>query len=155
MKKLLILIGILLVGLAVHVQAEDSPTTAPTSQPSVISAGDKETLDANIDKDATVEGTVSDANWTPSGKVFLIKFKDAETSEFAGAIFSKNKDLMEKALGGDLTPALGGAKVQLHGKIHTFHDHPEIIIDKPEQITILVKGTGPTTEPALPAHTAE
>src|SRR6202034_4189294 len=99
-----------------------------------------------IASDVIVEGTISDAKWSTSGRVFLIKFKEADSSEFQGAIFSKNKDVMEKAFNGDLSTALEGAKVQIHGKLQTYREHPEILIDKPEQIVIVEKP--PTTQPA-------
>jgi DNA/RNA endonuclease YhcR with UshA esterase domain len=123
------------------VAAEDAPTTSPaTTEPAaVIGAADKDALAAHMNNEVTVEGVVADAKWSASGKVFIIKFKDAETSQFQAAVFSKNKDAMEKAFDGDLTKALEGAKLLVKGKLQTFREHPEIMVDKPEQITVVEK----------------
>jgi DNA/RNA endonuclease YhcR with UshA esterase domain len=124
--------------------ADEQPATAPATEPSagVISAGDKQALQDHMDKEVTVEGVVADAKWSSSGKVFVIKFKDAGDSRFQAATFSKNKDAMEKAFDGDLTKALEGAKIQVKGKLQTFKEHPEILVDKPEQITVTEKAGG-------------
>ena len=146
--KLLIPARILLAGLALFVTprafaADEQPATAPTTSPSgVISAGDRQVLMDHIDKEATVEGTVADAKWSSSGKVFVIKFKDASDSQFQTAIFSKSKDAMEKAFDGDLSKAFAGAKIQVKGKLQTYREHPEILVDKPEQITVIEKAGG-------------
>jgi DNA/RNA endonuclease YhcR with UshA esterase domain len=144
MRNVVILAGVFAFLISVQLKAEDPPSTAPTSQPSLIIAGDKQALDAAIGNDVIVEGTISDAKWSPSGRVFLIKFQEGHSSEFQGAIFSKYKDVMEKAFNGDLSTALEGAKVQVHGKLQTYRDHPEILLDKPEQIVILMKAPGQT-----------
>ena|ERR1039458_8466134 len=144
MRNAVILAGVFAFLISVQVKADDPPSTAPTSQPSLIIAGDKQALDAAIGNDVIVEGTISDAKWSPSGRVFLIKFQEGDSSGFQGAIFSKYKDVMEKAFNGDLSTALEGAKVQVHGKLQTYRDHPEILIDKPEQIVILMKAPGQT-----------
>jgi DNA/RNA endonuclease YhcR with UshA esterase domain len=153
MRKVVILVGMIALLFPGFIKAEDQPAAAPASQPAVIAAGDKDALEANMDKEATVEGTISDAKWSSSGKVFLIKFQEGESSHFQAAFLAKSKEVMEKAFDGDLSTALQGAKVQVHGKLKAFHDNPEVLIDKPEQITILVKATGsattaPTTRPA-------
>ena len=153
MRNAVILAGVFAFLISVQVKAEDPPSTAPTSQPSLIIAGDKQALDAAIGNDVIVEGTVSDAKWSPSGRVFLIKFPESDSSGFQGAIFSKYKDVMEKAFNGDLSTALEGAKVQVHGKLQTYRDHPEILIDKPEQIVILMKAPGQTQNATISPST--
>ena len=153
MRNAVILAGVFAFLISVQLKAEDPPSTAPTSQPSLIIAGDKQALDAAIGNDVIVEGTISDAKWSPSGRVFLIKFQEGDSSEFQGAIFSKYKDIMEKAFNGDLSTALEGAKVQVHGKLQTYRDHPEILIDKPEQIVILMKAPGQTQNATISPST--
>src|SRR5437868_1064884 len=128
---------LLTLGICARGVAQENP---PTSAPSVlVSAGDKDAIQANMGKDVTVEGTVSDAQWIPSGAVFLMKFKDAEASNFQGVIFSRNngKETMEKALGGDLSNVFEGSKIQIKGKLGTYRDHPQIIIANADQVTIL------------------
>lgn len=119
----------------------EAPTTSPatTAPAAVISAADKDALATRLGNEVTVEGMVTDAKWSASGKVFLIRFKDTESSQFQAAIFIKNKDAMEKAFAGDLSKALEGAKVQVKGKLQTFREYPEILIDKPEHLTVVEK----------------
>jgi DNA/RNA endonuclease YhcR with UshA esterase domain len=143
MKKtsLLVCVAIALLCMGRVVVAEDAPTTAPaTTEPAaVISAGDKDALATHMNNEATVEGVISDAKWSASGKVFLIKFKDTEASQFQAVVFEKNKEALEKAFDADPSKALEGAKVQVKGKLQTYREHPEIIVDKPEQITVVEK----------------
>ncbi len=124
------------------VGADEAPKAAQPSTPAAINASNNEALSAAVNKEATVEGTVSSAQWIASGKVFLVKFKDAESSQFQGVVFAKNKEAMEKGLGSDLSAALNGAKIQLMGKVVMYHEHPEIILNDPAQVTTLSKGTG-------------
>jgi DNA/RNA endonuclease YhcR with UshA esterase domain len=126
---------------------------APTTQPVAVSLSDQKALDASMGKDVVVEGLVSEAAWSASGRVFLIKFTEGETTDFQGALFVKYRETMEKAFKGDLSNAFEGAKIRISGKLQTYREHPEILIDDPKQITIVVKGPGnsphaaPTTQP--------
>ena len=134
--------------------AGDSPQTAPASQPVVISLASRHELEANIGKTVIVEGTVSDAEWSPSGKVFLVKFKEASATKFQGAMFTKFREPLEKALGGDLSDMLEGAKVQISGKLQVYRERPEIMISEPGQITIVTKGPGHSPHAGGPVHPA-
>ena len=133
--------GIVVLGLCGVVMADDSQK-APTSQPVVVNLGDKQALEANMGKEVVVEGTVSDAQWSSTGRVFIIKFKEGEATGFQGALLARNRDAVEKAFNGDLSNAFEGAKIRLAGKLQTYRQHAEILIDDPQQITILVKGPG-------------
>jgi hypothetical protein len=121
--------------------AEDNMAPAPAAPPAVISVGDRKAIDAAMGNDATIEGTVSDAQWSATGRVFLVKFKDADASQFQGALLVQHREPVEQALG-DLANALEGSKIRLAGKLQMYRDHPEILIEKPEQITIVEKGPG-------------
>jgi hypothetical protein len=146
-------VGIVIVGLILcsHVLAADpaAPPAAPSG--ATIRAGDKDALQANMGKDAIVEGEVADAQWSGTGRVFIIKFKDADDSHFQGALLSQHKEAVEKGFDGDLVKALAGAKIRLSGKLQAYREHPEILIEAPEQITIVEKGT---PEAAAAAQTA-
>ena len=131
------IVSLLLCRMAV---AEDSKP--PTTQPIVVSLADEQALKASMGKEVLVEGTVTDAQWSATGRVFLIKFKEGSETQFQGAFFSKIRDDMEKAFNGDLSNAFEGAKIQIKGKLQTYRELPEILIDDPKQITILVKGPG-------------
>jgi len=149
-KSVGMLMGLLLVAWCTLAVAQEKPAPPAAS----ISVGDKQAIDANMNKEATVEGTVSDAEWSPTGRVFLIKFQEGETTQFQGAVLSQNKETMEKGLNGDLSNALEGAKIQIKGKLVTYREHPEILIDKPEQIRIVQKGSGtsPHAQTASPTR---
>jgi hypothetical protein len=141
---------VLVVALLMHwgfARADDrAPQVTEAPKAVVVSLTDKAALDANMGKQASVEGTVSDAEWSPTGRVFLIKFDGAESTQFQGALLSQNRDAVEKAFDGDLTRALEGAKIRLTGKLQTYRAHPEIVIEKPEQITVLQKPSADAPE---------
>ncbi len=107
--------------------------------PAVIQASDKAGIDGAKDKDATVEGTVSEASWSKSGKVMVIKFEDTKESGFSAVVFQREKDAFDKAFDGDAAKGLTGAKVQVSGKVGTFRDSPQIILNKPSQVKVLAK----------------
>jgi hypothetical protein len=141
MKRFPILGGMVILSLCGAALADDAPRP-PTSQPTLVSLSDKQALDANVGKEVIVEGLVSDAQWSASGRVFLIKFKEGEQTQFQGVLFAKYRDAMEKVFNGDLSNALEGSKIRIEGKLQTYREHPEILIDDRRQITILVKGPG-------------
>ena len=146
------MVSVLLCG---HLLADQVPQTAPTSRPIPVNLSDKQALAANMDNQVIVEGLVSDAEWSPSGRVFLIRFKEGQATQFQGAMFAKYRDDMEKAFNGDLSDAFEGAKIQIEGKLQTYREHPEILISDPRQITILVKGPGNSPHAASATRPAE
>ena len=154
------LVGVVTFGLCGSVMAAEDTQKAPATQPAavnLVNLGDKKALSVNVGKDVVVEGTVSDAQWSATGRVFIIKFKEGEATGFEGAIFASNRSEMEKAFDGDLSNALEGARIQIAGKLENYRQHPEIPIHDPKQITIVVKGPGHSphaaaTRPAPGVH---
>ncbi|HTL27880.1 MAG TPA: hypothetical protein VL282_01605 [Tepidisphaeraceae bacterium] len=135
---------VLIVGM--NLRAADAPAASqPSSAPSILQATDMDGIKAAMNTDATVEGVISSAEWSQSGKVMNIKFKD---SEFRAAAFSRIKDQLDKAFNGDVAKTLTGAKVRLKGKIAEFRNNPQIVISQTTQITILEPGAGGTSKPA-------
>jgi Spy/CpxP family protein refolding chaperone len=122
--------------------AEDEGSKAPTSQPSLVSLSDKEAMQSSVGKAIAVQGVVSDAQWSPSGAVFLINFTDGQATQFQCVIFRKLHDDMEKAFSGDLSNAFEGSNVRIEGKLQMYHQHPQIIINDANQVSILTKGPG-------------
>lgn len=149
MRRFPILGGMVILGLCGAALADDA-SRPPASQPVLVSLSDSKAIDANVGKQVAVEGLVSDAQWSASGRVFFIKFKEGEETQFQGALFVKYRDVMEKAFNGDLSNAFEGARIRIEGKLQIYREHPEILIDDPRQITILVKGPGnsPHARPA-------
>lgn len=150
MKRFGAVCGLLVTMVAGFVRADDPASKSPATQPTAIVLGDKQSIDANIGKQVMVEGVVSDAEWSKTGAVFLIKFKEGEATQFQGAMFAKFRDDMEKALGGDLSNLLEGAKIRTTGKLQMYREHPEILITDPKQITILAKGPGNSPHAGAP-----
>jgi DNA/RNA endonuclease YhcR with UshA esterase domain len=128
----------------------------PTSQPVAVDLADQDALTADMGKLVIVEGVVSSAQWSPSGRVFLIRFKEGRQTRFQAAFFDEQRDTMQQAFNTDLSAAFTGAQLQIVGKLQKYHEHPEILIQSPKQITILTKppplpATNPaTTQPSPP-----
>jgi hypothetical protein len=106
-----------------------------------IDASDKAALDAAANKDVVVVGTIKKAKWSNSGKVMTIEFED---SPLLAAVFEKNKDAINTAFEGDAAKKWTGAKVKLKGKLgkyggqaKAYADHPQIVITKADQVTVV------------------
>src|SRR5947209_2218229 len=128
--------GILAIGLATigFVRADDA------AKPVAVDATDKAALTAAISKDVVVSGTIKKAQWSSTGKVMNIEF---ENSELLAAVFEKNKEAINKAFDGDAAKKWTGAKVKVSGKLEKYggrskalDGRPQIVISKPEQVTI-------------------
>ncbi|HEY7088420.1 MAG TPA: hypothetical protein VH518_10050 [Tepidisphaeraceae bacterium] len=118
--------------MSLFVRADDA-----TTQPAVIQASDKDAITANAGKDAIVEGTISKAEWSRSGAVLNIEFKDNDQSRFMAVIFQRQRENMDKQFAGDVAKSLTGAKVRIKGKLGEYRDRPQIIINEGTQITIV------------------
>ena len=128
--------------------AEDAPASQPaaTTEAAVIAANDKDALAANQDKETSVEGVVDKAEWSGTGKVMRITFKDAAESKFQSVIFVKNREKFDKAFDGDVAKALTGAKVRVKGKLTEYRGAPEIALENVEQVTVVE--TAATSQPS-------
>jgi hypothetical protein len=114
---------------------------APAKPATEIDAADKAALAAAANKDVTVTGTIKRARWSNTGKVMTVEFED---SPLIAAVFERNKDAINTANDGDAAKKWTGAKVKLKGKLgkyagpqKSYQDHPQIVITKPEQVTIV------------------
>lgn len=119
--------------------------------PAVIKTSDKAALDAARDKEVTVEGKVSSAAWSKSGKVCNIEF-DGEPN-FVVAVFEKNKAKLDEAFGGDFTKQFTGATIRVTGKVAAYggkspkyEGASQIIVSQTGQVTIMTPATQPTTQ---------
>ena len=135
--RIYVLLSVLLI--CAIVRAEQA-----TTEPAVIDVKNSDAIVAAKGKDsATVEGVISSAEWSRSGKVMNISFKD---SDLVAAAFEKNRPKLDEAFNGDLAKSLTGAKVRLKGKIADYRGKPQIIITTGDQITIV--DAAPSTQPA-------
>jgi hypothetical protein len=95
-----------------------------------------------MDKAVVVEGTIDKADWSKSGKVMIATFKDADESKLSAIIFVANREKFDSAFSGDVTKALAGAKVRLKGKLKDYKGSPEMVLDTPDQVTIVEAAPG-------------
>jgi DNA/RNA endonuclease YhcR with UshA esterase domain len=142
--------------------ADEPPTTAaapppattqpattragPTTQPVALDVSSKQAMSTHVGQHVAVEGTVTYAAWSATGRVFVLRMREGQPTQFQAALFSRARPAMEKAFHGDLSQAFEGARVRIVGKLQTFREHPEIVIDDPTQVTILVPPPA-TTQP--------
>lgn len=138
--------------LAVFLHAQETPATQPAA--GIINVTDKAALEAAKGTSATIEGKVSLAEWSKSGKVMNIEFDGAPY--FMGAVFERNRAKLDEAFGGDLTKALTGATVRITGEIapyggksEKFKDTLQIILKTGNQLTVVTPAAeSPATQPA-------
>lgn len=119
--------------------AEDAATT----QPDVIAVTDGEAIKAKMGEQVTIEGVIDKAEWSRTGKVMNVSFKDVPQGLLL-VVFEKNKDKFNDAFNGDAAATLTGAKVKVGGKLEEYggrvesmKGRPQIVLTNPEQVTIV------------------
>jgi len=142
-----ILIAMLVLFVTSHLLLAEQPST---TEPAVIAATDTESLKAAMGSQVIVEGYISKAAWSRSGRVMNIEFLD---SVLLGAVFERHRAKLDEAFGGDLAAALRDAKVRFKGKlieyggyVESLKGRPQIIINDASQITILQPAPPPATQ---------
>lgn len=142
-----------------------TPKTDPPAKPAtddandtieVIHPNDAAAMKERMGKEIAVEGQVSEAAWSNSGKVMQVKFAEATDTKFMAAAFVKTRTALDKAFGGDVSKAISGKRVRVIGKLSDYKGKPEIVIDKPEQLEILKEASaaGDVAKPSEPAKPA-
>ena len=133
--------------------------TDPESSLPVLAASDTEALKAHEGERAFVEGVVTSAQWSRSGKVMNINFEGVGDDGFLAAIFQKRRAAFDEAFDGDLSAALEGKRVRLEGplkiyggRVEYLKGRPEIILNQTSQITIL-DDDGQPVEPSADEET--
>ena len=125
-----------------------APATEPASQPAAFQATDKDALTKAAGAPVIVTGTVSRTNWY-NDEVLFINFKGTERGDFTVIARKESRDALDKAFTGDFAKAIDGKKIAVTGKIVLYREHPEIVVSKPEQVTIQPENKdGAATEPA-------
>lgn len=117
----------------------------PTAQPTLLDVSmDKAAFDAAVGKDVIVQGVVSNAAWSSTGKVMNIEFRNATKSRFLAVLFERNRAKIDAGFGGDVAKTLTGAKVRLRGSLESYggavesmKGRPQLIINLGDQISIL------------------
>jgi hypothetical protein len=83
----------------------------------VLHPNDAAAFKQHMGKEVAVEGQVSEAAWSSSGKVMQVKFAEAKDTDFMAAVFLKTRTAMDKAFGGDIAKALSGKRIRVIGKV--------------------------------------
>jgi hypothetical protein len=133
-------------------RALSAPSTTAPAEPAVIDANDKTALNNSINAQVLVEGTIESASWSDTGKVMVAHFAETPDTHFTAVLFKKQRPDFDTAFGGNVASALAGAKVRIKGELKLFGSKsgggkkwPQIVLDHPENLTILV--AAPTNQP--------
>jgi DNA/RNA endonuclease YhcR with UshA esterase domain len=125
--------------------APASPVAPADAAPVKVDMTKKDQIDAAMDKEAIVAGTVESAKWTKTGKTLQVKFKDAP-DDFRVVMYGKNREELDKAFDGDIAKAVDGKQVEVTGKVRkypgsveTWKKYTEVQVLKPEQIKVVTK----------------
>ena len=111
----------------------------PSAAPGTLRASDSEAIKSAVHKNVRLEGTVQSAEWSPSGAVMSIQFKDAGDQGLFAVIFKKDAESIKAGIGGDAAEILVGKSVQLLGNLTIYRGRPQIIVTNASQI-ILTSG---------------
>ena len=129
-------------------QATTAPATEPASQPASYLVTDKEALAKAAGATVIVTGTVSRTNWY-NDQILFINFKGTERGDFTVIARQESREVLDKAFTGDFAKAIDGKKITVTGTVVIYRGHPEIIVSKAEQVTILPDAKdAAATEPA-------
>ena len=113
--------------------AAADPATAP-ARSTPIDVADKQAVQAAMAHDVVVKGKVSDIKNTDS--VTTIVLEGTEKSQFNSVVLQRNREAVEK-VHGDGLKSLAGKQVQIKGAIALYRDKPQIVVSRPEQISIV------------------
>jgi DNA/RNA endonuclease YhcR with UshA esterase domain len=102
--------------------------------PVLINASDKAAVQAAMPT-VTVAGVVSTV--TSTDEVVTINFQDTTDSRFYAVVLNNGRAAVEKAFDGDIAKAITGKTVHVTGVVTLYRGRPEIVISKPEQLTIV------------------
>jgi DNA/RNA endonuclease YhcR with UshA esterase domain len=100
----------------------------------LIDATDQAAVQDAMPKDFIVAATVNDIDVTDS--VISIHFAGTEKSNLYAVVLRQGRDEITAAYGDGLEK-LKGKSIRIVGKIVDYRGKPEIVISKPEQITIV------------------
>ena len=126
---------------------------AADDAPKTLAASDTAAIAAAKDNEVVVQGKISSAEWSRTGKVCNITFENAPG--FMAVAFVKSRKKLDEAFGGDAAKQLTGATVKLSGKLgeykgydRKFKDAMQLIIKDTSQVTVVTAATQPTTQAA-------
>lgn len=122
--------------------ADEKPAT-PSGDPVHVDATSKEQIEAAVDHDVVLTGTVESASWSKSGKTLTVKFQGAPKT-FRVVAYLPQKEELDKGFDGDIAKALADQKVEVTGKMQKYPGAVEawkklieIRVKQPEQVKII------------------
>lgn len=117
----------------------------------VIDVTDKAAIESAKGTRVIVQGKVSLAEWSHTGKVMNIEFEGAP--HFMAVVFERNRAKFDAGFNGDVAKALTGAVVRFNGEIGPYGGHTEkykdayqMILSAGGQITIVTPASQPASE---------
>lgn len=126
----------------------DPPSTMPTEGQGVINPNDKAAIDAHMGQQVHIQGVIESAEWSRSGKVMNIAFKDSADTKLGVVLFQASQKKFDEAFNGDFAKAIAGAVVRINGKLEEYGGRdeklkgtPQIILKSPSQVTIMEPAT--------------
>ena len=127
MKTQLLFAWILAVGVLL-------PGPARAEGSAVLSVDDTESIVAQKGNEVTVEGLVHSAFWVRG--VLLITFREQEEG-FLAASFTRYRRALDEGFDGDFLKAVQGKKIQIRGTVTEHRGRPQIVVEAPDQVTVL------------------
>jgi len=115
------------------VESKSSTVVDVTNQATLVELGQ------SGEEIVVVEGTISTARPSSTGKVMRINFRGVGESGFYAAYFPSENlfERMDRAFGGTNGSGLDAKHVRIRGKLAIFQDRPQIVVKNPDQIEIL------------------
>jgi DNA/RNA endonuclease YhcR with UshA esterase domain len=86
---------------------------------------------------ATVEGVVRSVTVSSTGKVCNVEFEGVDKTGFNAVFFPGMFETMEKHFGGTAGAALAGKRIRVKGRVDTYRDRPQIVIEGTDQVEIV------------------
>lgn len=125
------------------------PSTGPTSRPSYIPATDYDRLlriaqgndPDHPNRRASVGGKVIHARTSDTGKVFRIYFEGTERRRSFGVVYFPSHRLfarMQEKFGGEDGSGMEGKVIRVTGTLTIYQDNPQIIVESPDQIEVVI-----------------
>ncbi|MEM8874117.1 MAG: serine/threonine-protein kinase [Planctomycetota bacterium] len=127
-------------------EPEAEPTPEPVEPPAeqkpvasdAISVSDRDALMAADGSRVTVEGNVSFARLSGTGKVFTVGFEGVNIRDgFTLAWFPRDFEAMAQAFGGEHGEGIHGNTIRVTGTVSIYRDKPQMVVNSPDQIEVI------------------
>jgi serine/threonine-protein kinase len=86
---------------------------------------------------ATIEGVVRSAAVSSTGSVCRVEFEGVDREGFLVVYFPGMFPVMEKHFGGSAGAALAGKRIRVKGRVDTYRERPQIVVDSADQVEVV------------------